>query len=98
MRSVSESYGLPLDPAARVASLPVGVRQRIEIVRCLLQRPRLLIMDEPTSVLTPQEAERLFETLRRLAGEGCAVPLYQSPAGRKSASSATRQPCCGMDG
>ena len=64
-------------PAARVASLPVGVRQRIEIVRCLLQRPRLLIMDEPTSVLTPQEAERLFETLRRLAGEGCAV-LYIS--------------------
>ena len=77
VRSVSESYGLPLDPAARVASLPVGVRQRIEIVRCLLQRPRLLIMDEPTSVLTPQEAERLFETLRRLAGEGCAV-LYIS--------------------
>ena len=77
VRSVSESYGLPLDPAARVASLPVGVRQRIEIVRCLLQRPRLLIMDEPTSVLTPQEAERLFETLRRLAEEGCAV-LYIS--------------------
>ncbi len=77
VRAVSEAYGLPLDPAARVASLPVGVRQRIEIVRCLLQRPRLLIMDEPTSVLTPQEAERLFETLRRLAGEGCAV-LYIS--------------------
>ncbi len=77
IRAVSESYGLPLDPAARVAGLPVGLRQRIEIVRCLLQRPRLLIMDEPTSVLTPQEAARLFETLRRLAGEGCAV-LYIS--------------------
>ena len=77
VRSVSESYGLPLDPAARVSGLPVGVRQRIEIVRCLLQRPRLIIMDEPTSVLTPQEAERLFETLRRLAEEGCAV-LYIS--------------------
>ena len=77
IRAVSQSYGLPLDPAARVAGLPVGVRQRIEIVRCLLQRPRLLIMDEPTSVLTPQEAERLFETLRRLADEGCAV-LYIS--------------------
>ena len=77
VRSVSQTWGLPLDPAARVAGLPVGVRQRIEIVRCLLQRPRLLIMDEPTSVLTPQEAERLFETLRRLAGEGCAV-LYIS--------------------
>ncbi len=77
IRSVSDSYGLPLDPAARVASLPVGLRQRIEIVRCLLQRPRLIIMDEPTSVLTPQEAERLFETLDRLAAEGCAV-LYIS--------------------
>ncbi|MCY4231623.1 MAG: ABC transporter ATP-binding protein [Alphaproteobacteria bacterium] len=77
VRSVSEAYGLPLDPAARVSGLPVGVRQRIEIVRCLLQRPRLIVMDEPTSVLTPQEAERLFETLRRLAGEGCAV-LYIS--------------------
>ncbi len=77
VRSVSEAYGLPLDPSARVSALPVGVRQRIEIVRCLLQRPRLIIMDEPTSVLTPQEAERLFETLRRLAGEGCAV-LYIS--------------------
>ena len=77
VRAVSEAYGLPLDPAARVAGLPVGVRQRIEIVRCLLQRPRLLIMDEPTSVLTPQEAGRLFETLHRLAGEGCAV-LYIS--------------------
>ena len=74
---VSAEYGLPLDPAALVADLPVGVRQRIEVVRCLLQEPRLLIMDEPTSVLTPQEARQLFVTLRRLAGEGCAV-LYIS--------------------
>ena len=75
IRAVSEAYGLPLDPEARVAALPVGLRQRIEILRCLLQRPRLLIMDEPTSVLTPQESGRLFDTLRRLAEEGCAV-LY----------------------
>ena len=74
---VSAEYGLPLEPSALVADLSVGERQRIEIVRCLLQEPQLLIMDEPTAVLTPQEAEQLFLTLRRLAGEGCAV-LYIS--------------------
>ena len=70
---VSRDYGLPLEPFAVVADLSVGERQRIEIVRCLLQEPKLLIMDEPTAVLTPQEADQLFRTLTRLAGEGCAV-------------------------
>jgi simple sugar transport system ATP-binding protein len=74
---VSQAYGLPLDPDRAVHDLSVGERQRIEIVRCLLQKPKLLIMDEPTSVLTPQEVEKLFATLRRLAGEGCAI-LYIS--------------------
>ena len=74
---VSREYGLPLEPTALVADLSVGERQRIEIVRCLLQEPRLLIMDEPTAVLTPQEADQLFVTLRRLARAGCAV-LYIS--------------------
>ena len=74
---VSRAYGLPLEPTALVADLSVGERQRIEIVRCLLQEPQLLIMDEPTAVLTPQEADQLFVTLRRLAGDGCAV-LYIS--------------------
>ncbi len=77
IREVSESYGLPLDPARDVHTLSVGERQRIEILRCLLQNPRLLVMDEPTSVLTPQEVERLFDTLRRLAAEGCSI-LYIS--------------------
>lgn len=77
IRDVSEDYGLPLNPDDIVADLPVGIRQRIEIVRCLLQEPKLIIMDEPTSVLTPQEADRLFVTLERLASEGCAV-LYIS--------------------
>ncbi len=75
--TVSREYGLPLEPRATVADLSVGERQRIEIVRCLLQEPRLLIMDEPTAVLTPQEADQLFLTLERLASEGCAV-LYIS--------------------
>jgi simple sugar transport system ATP-binding protein len=74
---VSHAYGLPLDPAREVHTLSVGERQRIEIVRCLLQSPKLLIMDEPTSVLTPQEVERLFETLRQLAAEGVSI-LYIS--------------------
>ncbi len=74
---VSSDYGLPVDPDAVVADLSVGERQRIEILRCLLQNPKLLIMDEPTSVLTPQEADQLFIVLKRLASEGCAV-LYIS--------------------
>ncbi len=74
---VSEAYGLPLDPSRLIDSLSVGERQRVEVVRCLLQNPRLLIMDEPTSVLTPQEVEILFETLRKLSSEGCSI-LYIS--------------------
>jgi general nucleoside transport system ATP-binding protein len=74
---LSHLYGLPLDPKAHVADLSVGERQRIEIVRALLQNPELIILDEPTSVLTPQEADRLFETLAKLKAEGRSV-LYIS--------------------
>ena len=74
---VAKEYGLEVDPQRPVHTLSVGERQRVEIVRCLLQDPRLLIMDEPTSVLTPQAVEKLFETLRRLAAEGCSI-LYIS--------------------
>ena len=77
VKTVSERYGLPLDPQRMVHSLSVGERQRVEIVRCLLQNPQLLILDEPTSVLTPQAVETLFETLRQLAAEGVSI-LYIS--------------------
>ncbi|MCF8511540.1 MAG: ABC transporter ATP-binding protein [Rhodobacteraceae bacterium] len=77
IKSVSEEYGLPLDPTRMVGDLSAGERQRVEIVRCLLQDPKLLIMDEPTSVLTPQEVEILFKTLRQLSAEGTAI-LYIS--------------------
>ncbi|MFC7705361.1 ABC transporter ATP-binding protein [Plastorhodobacter daqingensis] len=77
IREVSETYGLPLDPTRLVGDLSAGERQRVEIIRCLLQDPKLLIMDEPTSVLTPQEVEILFQTLRKLSTEGTAI-LYIS--------------------
>lgn len=76
-REIGKAYGLPIDPQAHVGDLSVGERQRIEIVRCLLQEPDLIILDEPTSVLTPQEADRLFETLERLKSEGKSI-LYIS--------------------
>lgn len=76
-RALSYSYGLPLDPDSLVGDLSVGERQRIEIIRCLLQTPQLIILDEPTSVLTPQEADKLFETLERLRAEGKSI-LYIS--------------------
>lgn len=74
---ISDRYGLPLDPSRHVHDLSVGERQRVEITRCLLQDPQLIIMDEPTSVLTPQEADKLFETLRLLRDEGRTI-LYIS--------------------
>lgn len=77
IRTVSENYGLPLDPFRTVGDLSAGERQRVEIIRCLLQDPKLLIMDEPTSVLTPQEVEILFKTLNKLKSEGTAI-LYIS--------------------
>ncbi len=84
-RALSQAYGLPLDPHAHVADLSVGERQRIEIVRALLQNPKLIILDEPTSVLTPQEADKLFETLLQAARRGSLRSLYQPPTGRSAA-------------
>lgn len=77
IEKVSERYGLPVDPFRITHALSVGERQRVEIIRCLLQNPNLLIMDEPTSVLTPQAVRKLFETLRQLASEGRSI-LYIS--------------------
>ena len=73
VRRMSAEYGIGVDPDARVHNLSVGQQQRVEIVRCLLQDPALLIMDEPTSVLTPQETGQLFDVLRRFSAAGVAM-------------------------
>ena len=76
VRDISERYGLDVDPDARVGDLTAGMRQRVEIVKCLRRDPDIVIFDEPTSVLTPQESEYLFATLRTaVEREGKAVAL-----------------------
>jgi simple sugar transport system ATP-binding protein len=73
VRELGERYGLPVDPRAKVWQLSVGEQQRVEILKALYQEARILILDEPTAVLTPQEAETLFVTLRHMAAEGRTV-------------------------
>jgi general nucleoside transport system ATP-binding protein len=77
INETASQYGLEMDPLRPVHTLGVGERQRVEIIRALLTHPKLLILDEPTSVLTPQAVERLFETLRLLKQQGCSI-LYIS--------------------
>ncbi|WP_426358249.1 ABC transporter ATP-binding protein [Pseudocolwellia sp. HL-MZ19] len=73
IEETSKRYDMPLDPQRRISTLSTGERQRVEIVRCLLLDIQLLILDEPTSVLTPQEVDALFKTLFKLKKEGCSV-------------------------
>lgn len=70
---IAQTFGLPVDPTARVADLPVGMQQRIEIVKALYRKARILILDEPTAVLTPQETAELFVVMRRLQAEGIPI-------------------------
>jgi general nucleoside transport system ATP-binding protein len=72
---LGRDYGLVVDPDARIADLPVGTRQRVEIVKALHRGARILILDEPTAVLTPQEADDLFRVLRALRDQGVAILL-----------------------
>ena len=72
---LSRRFGLVLDPRARIQDLSVGERQRVEIVKCLMREPRLLVLDEPTAVLLPDEIAALLGVCRRVADEGCGVML-----------------------
>ena len=73
VRALSQKFGIELDPKAVVGKLPVGLRQRVEILKALYRKARILILDEPTAVLTPSETRELFATMRSLASSGCAV-------------------------
>ena len=84
---IAERYGLAIDPSARVDSVPVGVLQRVEIVKALYRDARVLILDEPTAVLTPQETERLFEVLRALKADGRTIILITHKLGEVMAIS-----------
>ena len=77
MVAKASHYGLDIDPERPVHTLSVGEMQRVEIIRALLANPTILILDEPTSVLTPQAVDKLFVVLRQLASEGCSI-LYIS--------------------
>lgn len=75
VRQLSERYGLKIDPRARIADCPVGLRQRVEILKILYQSAEIIIFDEPSAVLTPLEVEALLETLRSLARAGKSIVL-----------------------
>jgi len=75
VQALSQEYGLALDPHARIQDLSVGERQRVEIVKCLMRNPRLVVLDEPTAVLLPAEIEGLLAVCERIAAKGCSVVL-----------------------
>ncbi|MEV5749078.1 ABC transporter ATP-binding protein [Actinoallomurus sp. NPDC052308] len=84
---LAERYGLPVDASAAAGSLPVGLRQRVELLKALHRRAEILILDEPTSVLTPSQATRLFEVLRTLAESGTSILLITHKLGEVLESS-----------
>jgi simple sugar transport system ATP-binding protein len=73
IRELSEKFALPVDPAAKIWQLSVGEQQRVEIMKLLCRNSEILVLDEPTAVLTPQEAGEMFKTLRKMANEGKSV-------------------------
>ncbi|WP_249222936.1 ABC transporter ATP-binding protein [Noviherbaspirillum sp. L7-7A] len=75
IRALASQYGLELDPDALISDLSVGERQRVEIIKCLMREPRLLVLDEPTAVLLPDEIAALLKVCRKVADSGCGVVL-----------------------
>jgi len=81
VREIGERYGLPVDPRARINELTVGEQQRVEIIKTLYRGAQVLLLDEPTSVLTPQEVTTLFDSVRTLASEGKSVVFISHKLG-----------------
>ena len=73
MLKISEQYGLPIDPDMLIEDMPVGLQQRVEIIKALYRRADILVLDEPTAVLTPQEADDLFTVMRSLTEQGKSI-------------------------
>src|SRR5699024_11706946 len=73
VREISARFGFDLDPVARGENLPVGAQQRVEIVKALSRRAEVLVLDEPTAVLTPQETDELMQIMRQLRDEGTSI-------------------------
>ena len=73
IRAISEDFGLQVDPDAIVETLPVGIQQKVEIIKALIYEAKVLILDEPTAVLTPQETDELLETMRELKSKGTSI-------------------------
>jgi len=93
VRELSRRYGLEIDPDALVENLPVGIQQRVEIVKALVREATVLILDEPTAVLTPAEAEDLFRIIKQLMTAGRRSSSSRTSS-RKSRPSRTRSLCC----
>jgi len=73
VRDISARFGFDIDPDALIEDLPVGIQQRVEIVKALARDAKILILDEPTAVLTPQETDELMDIMRQLAKEGTSI-------------------------
>ena len=95
---LSERFGLAVDPSARVADLPVGVRQRVEILKALYRGAKILVLDEPTTNLTPQEVDDLFASMRAIVDEGMSASSSSPTRSARPWRSATGSPSCATAG
>ncbi|MEZ4556786.1 MAG: ATP-binding cassette domain-containing protein [Caldilineaceae bacterium] len=91
LRALSQQFGLDVDPHAPLGDLPMGVRQRVEILKALYRGVDVLILDEPTTMLTPQEVDRLFASLRHGGHEHVIFITHKLPEERPRAGAS---PCC----
>ena len=95
VRELSQRYGLAVDPDAKIENISVGQQQRVEILKALYRGADILILDEPTAVLTPQEAQELFEVVRSLTAQGKSVIFITPQAERGARDRRPDHACCG---